>query len=159
MFFSASSVGAKRVVDANLAQPSMKNRAALPQIRGLSVDPLRCSTLRPRDPDRLAERADVRMCGRGESRPPFSDRRTERHADSLLSPGVPIAGARVLRGAKRASPPLTIGEGFAAESFSHRSPREKTFCTRDAIVAVERFKREEVAGNVKATFCRRRRIR
>ena len=66
---------------------------------------------------------------------------------------------RASRGAKRASPPSTIGEGFAAESFSHRSPREKTFCTRDAIVAVERFKREEVAGNVKATFCRRRRIR
>lgn len=49
MFFSASSVGAKRVVDVNLAQPSMKNRAALPQIRGFSVDPLRCGTLRPKN--------------------------------------------------------------------------------------------------------------
>lgn len=50
MFFSASSVGAKRVVNVNLAQPSMKNRAALPQIRGFSVDPLPAARSGPEIP-------------------------------------------------------------------------------------------------------------
>lgn len=125
MFLSASSVGTTRAVDANHALPSVKNRAALPQIRGFSVDPLPAARSAPRtqSSDGTRRREDMeRIVYRFPTVEPHVMRTPTESAY-----GWQATPAKVPRGAIRSPRPSTTEKELDAESFPHRSPSETSF--------------------------------